>query len=155
MASRDTPKTVLLKGDPIAYEGIAGGTITPGMLLGWSSGKLVAHAVTGPAKHPVMVAREKEYAGGGIDTTYTTNERVAYYVMRPGDMFYGLLENGQNVQVGTKLASNAAGALEAAADPTGEVTADVAALGTYPVVEAMEAVNNSSGGNVRIKVRVL
>lgn len=142
MSSRTTPKTVLLKGDPMAYEAEAGGAITPGMLLALAAGNVVnAHGATSAARFPILVAREEEYAGGGLDTAYVQGDRVPYWHMKSGDMFYALLENGANVAVGGYLASNAAGALEAAG-------------ANYAAVQAMEAVNNTSGGLVRIKVRV-
>lgn len=142
MSSLTDPKVILLKGCPKGYEAPAAGSITPGMLLAFGDGTVVAHATTSAARFPCLVARDNEMVGGGIDDAYVIGERVMYYHMTPGDEFYGLLETGQNITRGALLASNAAGALEAVG-------------ANYPVVQAMESVNNASGVNARIRVRVL
>jgi len=142
MASNTAPKTVLLKGQPSANEALAGGAITPGMLLAFSGSGVVAHATTSAVKVPALFARELEFAGGSLDEAYASGDLVPYWHCRPGDMVYALLEDTASVAVGALLASNAAGALEAAG-------------ANFAVAQAMEAINNTSGGNVRIKVRVI
>lgn len=143
MTSSTEPKTILLKGDPMPCEADAAATITPGMLLDIDTdGHVIPHGATSAVRFSVNFAREMELVGGGIDDNYLEGDRVLYYAAKPGDCYYALLENGANVAIGAPLASNAAGALEAAG-------------ANYAVAEALEAINNTSGGNVRIKVRVI
>ena len=142
MASNTAPKTVLLKGQPAAYEAEAAGAITPGMLLLLnSSGKVIAHNGAAAVNVPALFARELEFAGGSLEEDYASGDLVPYWHCRPGDMVYALLEMGANVAVGALLESNGAGALQA-------VTAGIA------VVQAMEAVD-ATAAIKRIKVRVI
>lgn len=156
MASRDNPKTILLRGAPAGREGKAGGTITPGMLLTVnSSGAIVAHATAGAAAN-AWFARENELVGKTIDGTYASGDTVLYWSCKPGDQIYALLETGANVAVGALLQSNGLGAFEpaVAASQAGTEPFAVTFPGT-PIVRALEAVNNSSGANARIRVEVL
>ena len=148
MSSRDTPKTILLSGDPITREGNANGSsIKPGMLIsGTPDGDLVPHA-TAAERTAVTIALENEADGTDIDTAYADNERVRYANMRSGDQFYGFLSAGNDVSADELLQSDGAGAFEK--------------LDTAPgvaLVRAIEAVDNdpgSGGAAVRIKLEVL
>lgn len=146
MSSRDTPKTVVLGGDPIGREAVAAnGPIKPGMLLALTSAAAVRpHNVAGGAG--ALFAREMELIGNSIDDDYETGDRVLYCAARKGDRFYALLAAGNDVAIGAELQSDGAGALEAV-DGEGE-----------PVVRALQAVDNdpgSGGAAVRIKVEVI
>lgn len=139
MTSDVNPKTVLLRGDPLAGEGTAGGAITPGMAVA-VAGNAVTAASAGYAA-PAF-ARENEIVGKGIDDAYAADDNVLYYTPRRGDWFYAFLADGENVAAGAGLACGASGALVAVASAT-------------LVARALEAVNNGTGDPVRIKVEVV
>lgn len=142
MSSSSTPKTIVLKGDySIAKERIAAGAITPGHHLALaSSGKVAVCAVK--TNVPLAVAVEQDFTGGSIATAYAADDTVNYRVLQPGDEFYGFLANGQNVAIGALLESDAAGGFTALA------------AGTAKAI-ALEAVNNTSGAQARIKLEVI
>lgn len=145
MSSNTTPKTILLRGDPLAGEGLGAGVILPGHLLERDSGGTISvHSVAEGIASP-MFAREEEYAGGGIDTAYADGDRIPYYIGRTGDQFYAILEDGHNVAVGALLESAGDGTLQLVG------TAGVA------IVRALEAVNTAGGATAtaRIKVEVI
>lgn len=161
MTSRDTPKTILLGGDPIGREApAANGPITPGMLvLLLSAGTVRPHNVAG-AQGARFFAREMELVGNSIDDDYENGDRVLYWASKPGDRFYAFLADGENVAVGAMLESDGAGALQALT--AGVVTDDgegVVSAVTFPgnvACRALEAVDNSEGGAAaRIKVEVV
>lgn len=139
-----TPTVILLRGDPLYSEAAqaAGAAIIPGMLLSRASaGTFIKHAVAGGAAEHI-VAREMDFAGRSIDAVYADGERVMAMHLRKGDWAYMFLETAANVAIGAFLASNGAGALE----PVGA---------GVPLFVALEAVNNASGANVRIKVEAI
>lgn len=151
-----TPHTIQLLTKTVdEREGIldsASTPITPGMLLEKVTDfsarpKLKPHATAAGAAStliPVMVAIEFPIRmGADIDTAYAVaGEAVPYVIPLPGDHLYMFLETGNNVAAGALLESNGAGALQAAS------------TGATPF-RALEAVNNTSGSNVRIRVEVL
>lgn len=151
MASGDTPKTIILKGDPLAGEAAAAtANIKPGMLIELTSaGKVQPHSTAGSVGVGQGVAsktfaKEADYVGDGIDDTYEADERVPYYTARPGDEIYAFLSYGENVAIGDYLESDGAGALEALESDS------------WPVAQAIEAVDNTLGGAAaRIKVRIV
>lgn len=141
MAS-NKPKNILLSGDPVVYEAVGSGAIKPGHLLKLqSTGKVAVHGTAAGAAAAIF-AREEEYTGGGIDTAYADGDQVGYYACRPGDRVYAWLETGNNVAIGAFLESDGAGGLQ------------LVSAG-FPVAVALEAVNNASGSQARIKVQVL
>jgi len=150
-----TPKTIILRGDPIRKAALAGGSITPGMLLAWSSGTLVAHAAAG-GNAQKMFAVEEDYIGSDINTVYTSTNGVQYVVAHPGDEIYAFLATGNNVVKGDALESNGAGALQKHTAPaiveTGSSTITVYTDGI--VAFAAEDYNNTSGSNGRLRVEV-
>lgn len=100
---------------------------------------------------PVMVAIESPIrpssgsgsAGSTIDTTYSNaGEAVPYIIPSKGDQLYMFLKTGNNVAAGALLETAGAGNLQAVS--TG------AAL-----FRALEAINNASGSDARIRVEVL
>lgn len=144
--SSSTPKTILLRGLPMALERKAhsSGAITPGMLLNLMSTGLVQPHGTAGGKAVAYVAREEEYVGGALDDAYAVSDNIPFWVGQPGDQFYMLLEAGANVAAAAYLESNGAGSLQA-----------LSTAGT-PLFRALEAVDNSAGGSpVRIRVEVL
>lgn len=145
MASNTDPKTVLLKGDPLAGEAIAAGTISPGHLIErTSAGKVQAHS-SAAAQTPKLIAREMELTGKGLDDDYSEDDQTLYWSARQGDQFYMILEAGENVSIGDLLESAGDGTLRAVTT-NGE-----------PLFQAVEAVDLSGSGDTasRIKVEAL
>lgn len=145
MASNDTPKTVLLKGDPLAGEAIAAGAISPGDLIELTtSGTVQVHA-SASAITPKLIARELEITGKGLSDNYAAADTTLYYVARSGDEFFMFLKAGENVAIGALLESAGDGTLQAVTT-AGE-----------PLFEALEAEDLSGTGAVdtRMKVRAL
>ncbi len=146
MSSSDTPKTILLRGDPLGSEAAAAvsADIVPGMLIERAASGTVRPHSTAAGAAAILVAREADFVGGGIDDVYEDGDRVPFWNGRKGDWFYMTLAIGQNVAANTFLESNGAGALR-----------DVATAGEA-LFQALEAVNNSAGSApARIKVEVL
>lgn len=158
MASSDTPKVTLLRGDPIYGEGTAGGAITPGMLVAVSGGaRTVSSAATVVAASAGAVApvfaREEEYTGGDIDTAYASGDNVPFMHLRRGDWVYAWLAAGEDVAAGASLSAGAAGALVAA-----DAGTPGSAFPTPIIAKALEAVDNdpgTGGAAVRIKVEIV
>jgi hypothetical protein len=148
MSSSDTPKTILLKGDPISLEGAAAAAsaIKPGMLVEQiAAGTYRAHASAGGNAAKIF-AREADYVGGGIDDVYDVGENVVMWHCKPGDWIYAFLKAGQDVTIGTFLESAGDGSLR-----------DTGTSG-YAIAKAVEAVDNApgvGGAAVRIKVEVV
>lgn len=142
MASTDTPKTVLLRGDPTSEERIAGGAITPGHLVQRTSSNTVTVHGAASAKTAKLVAREMELTGKGIDDAYAADDQALYWNAKQGDQFYMWLAAGETISIGDLLESAGDGTLQA-------VT-----TGGEPLFEAVEAVTTTSVA-ARIKVEAL
>jgi hypothetical protein len=143
------PNIILLKSPAIHLlpkEGRCGVAITPGMLIEWNAGNLRPHATAAGAVAAKMFAREAEVPDTTLNThpldvQYAVNERLQYFTCYAGCEVYALLEDTANVAKGAALESNGAGALQART--TGAI-----------VAYAMEALNNTSGANARLRVEV-
>lgn len=145
MASKDTPKTVLLKGIPLAKEAKSSGALTPGHLVTLNaSGLLVVHPTDGGVASPSFV-REAAYIGRGIDDVFASGDTVPFMTCRTGDEVYAILEDGHNVVIGALLAS------------AGDGTLGLPGAGGVPVAKALQAVTTVGGtvATARIKVEVL
>lgn len=143
MASNDTPKTVLLKGDPLAGEALAGGAISPGDLIAKNSaGAVVVHG-TASAKTAKLIARELEITGKGLSDNYASADQVIYWNARSGDEYYMFLQAGEDVAIGDLLESAGDGTLQA-------VT-----TGGEPLFEAVEALDLSGTGAVDTRMKVM
>lgn len=156
-----TPHTISLLVKVIdEREGILNSTaIKPGMLVEkvttfTDRPKLQPQSVAAAAAgaitiSPLMVAIENPLrqvsvnVGSTIDTAYdVAGEAVPYIIPLKGDHLYMFLKTGNNVAAGALLETAGAGNLQAVS--TG------AAL-----FRALEAVNNASGSDARIRVEVL
>lgn len=105
--------TIMLKGEnPNIEELVANAAITPGMILELYTTKVRKHASPDGTVKPIIVALEDELQGGGIDDDYDANSVVRVWHPKPGDQFYGLLADGEDVDIGDKLASNGDGYLK-------------------------------------------
>lgn len=162
-----TYNTVVLRGDlgKKPEESRAGGTITPGMLLGNTTTTLtqpgemprvVAHATAGgPCEK--KFAKENSYdgghmsidglsiSGGTIDDNYVTGDTVFIHTAMPGDVIYGLVPaSASAIVLSDYLTSNGNGMVKKGA------TTD------YRIARPLEAVDNSSGTTpVRIRMEIL
>jgi hypothetical protein len=134
----------------------AAATIRPGQLLavGAPTSTVKPHAVATGNKEGVKVAVDKLFVyptsgtGLAIDATYAAGETVPYIFASSGDVLYMLIKTGSNVVKGAPLESAGTGALQAATTPIAGTSVD--SLVGY----AEEAVNNSSGSDARIRVRI-
>jgi len=152
------PKTITLKGNPIRKEATANvATIKPGHLVERDSvGDVGLHGSAGQDCFP-LIALENDIIGDDIDTAYADNDNVMLGYFRPGDEAYMWLDDGNNVAIEDLLESDGAGGLQAY---TAQAV-DEGATNTYTiysrqvVARALEAVNNSSGVQVRIKVEIV
>lgn len=128
-------------------------TIRPGMLLAWGTTTTVKpHAVATGNKEGNKVAVDNLFsppsAGNAIDSTFAAGSTVPYVFGSPGDVLYMLLKTGNNITRGQALESGGAGNLQAATTPIAGTSVD--SLVGY----AEEAVNNASGSDARIRVRI-
>lgn len=135
------PTTIDLGGPSVQREGIAGGAITPGMLVRDIGGTISVHNAAGGVG-PAAFAVENDMIGKGIEDAYALGDQVIYRVFGEGAGVLARLASGQNVAAGVYLQSNGAGFLTAIA------TADNA------VAQAQEAVNATSGAAL-IRVRIV
>jgi len=115
MASKDTPKTILLGGcHGLQREGKAGGAITPGMLLNIRAlAAVVAHNEAGQECQAAF-AIENDFVGKGISDAYANGEQVRYGVLPDGERVYALVAASQNIALGDLLTSNGDGMLKEA-----------------------------------------
>lgn len=155
-----TPRAILLVGKEhcIMKELIAGGTITPGMLLSINSaGKYVAHA-TAKGTSSRIFADMYDLNGKGIDDNYVANDWCQAWVTQPGCEV--------NALVAASAAAIAIGDLvESAGNGTVRKLTAEAQSGTTPfaftsegkaVGVALQAVDNSGGGtSVRLQIMTL
>jgi hypothetical protein len=148
-------KSIILKDFLKVFEEYeAAGTITPGMLLEYTSaGKVQAHSSVGANVIP-MLALEDELQGNGIDDDYSSGGQVQCWIPQRGAQALLIVANGQDITVGDLLESDGNGKVQVhAADSAGTL---------YPkqiVGEALEAVDMSGSSAAdpsgRIKVRIL
>lgn len=144
MASKDTPKVILLRGNPICKETKSGAALTPGHLATINAaGLLVPHPTAGGVASKTFV-REAAYIGKTMDDPFASGDTVPHMTCRAGDEVNALLQDGNNVGVGAYL--------ESAGDGTLRLLASGVA-----VAKALVAVNTVGGATAtaRIKVEVL
>lgn len=97
----------------VIEEAVANATITPGMLIErMSTDKVRAHATATGDVTPIMFALEDELQGNGIETNYVALDQVQCWIPYRGDWVYAILEDGENVAIGDKLASAGNGSLK-------------------------------------------
>lgn len=152
MASGDTPKTVILKGEPQVSEAVmaTSAAIKPGHLIELTSAGTVRKATLGfgatvSRGSGALFAVEPGWRGGDIDTAYANGDTVTYTTAKPGDEIYAFLQDAENVAIGQQLMSAGDGSLEAV-DSDG-----------FAIAIALEAVNTTGGASAeaRIKVRII
>jgi hypothetical protein len=125
-------------------------SIKPGMLLAYGTTNTIKpHATAVGNREGNKVAIDNwQASGSGLDTVYAAGETVRFLFASPGDVLYMLIKTGSNVAKGAALESAGTGALQAHTTP-------VAGSGIDNIVGyAEEAVNNATGSDARIRVRM-
>lgn len=156
-----TPHTIVLRSNnrdngmqrPMEAPVQAAATVKPGMLLDFGTTNTVKpHATAVGNRNGNKVAIDNLWATdttlAAIDAPYTAGQTCAYVHAVPGDVLYMWIKTGSNIAKGTALESAGTGALQT-------VTTPVAGTGVDNIVGyAEEAVNNASGSDARIRVRM-
>lgn len=147
-----TPQTILLKGDGLFKEALAGGAITPGHLITRnSSSAFVVGPAAGLNAYP-MFALEDEAQGKDITDAYASGEIVNAVIPQTGSEIYALVAaSAAAIVVGDELESAGDGTVRKAA------TVAVAQNNLRRIVaRAIQAVDNSAGGSpARIKIEIV
>lgn len=147
-----TPKTILLKGDGLYKEALAGGAITPGHLIDRnSSNQFVVHATAAGNAYP-MFALEDEAQGKDITDAYASGEIVNAVIPQKGAEIYAIVAAAAPaIAIGDELESAGNGTVRKVA------TTAVAQSNLRRVIgRALEAVDNSAGGSaVRLKIEIV
>jgi len=107
-------RTITITSNQPPKEGVASGTIYPGMVLERTStaNQVKAHAGQQTKVRGNLVAIEDELQGNGIATAYSTTNRILFRSFLPGDEVYLKIKAGQNISIGDKLVSGGNGYLE-------------------------------------------
>jgi hypothetical protein len=149
---------ILLRGDPLYGEGVAGAAITPGKAVK-VAGAFVSVGSDAPAVTLAAAgvtafafARENEVVGNGIDDDYAQNDTVLLIHPRKGDIVLGWLAAGEDIAAGDELSlvgSGNFGAVDA-----GDGAASPVTFPTPVVAKAVETIDNSAGGAVPVRIKV-
>lgn len=151
---RRAPNTVLLfTGGPrvIDNEHVASEAITPGHLIepvpAQASDALTYRKNASASEILVLcVALEQSHLNLGVDDAYASGDLVTACYLKTGDIFWGLLPSGQNIQVGEYLQSNGDGTLKSASATT--AAANVAKLQSLDNLGAVTSLT-------RVRVQVI
>lgn len=147
-----TPKTILLKGDGLYKEALAGGAITPGHLIDRnSSNRFVVHATAAGNAYP-MFALEDEAQGKDITDAYASGEIVNAVIPQKGAEIYAIVAAAAPaIVIGDELESAGNGTVRKVA-----TTAVTQSNLRRVIGRALEAVDNSAGGSaVRLKIEIV
>ncbi len=109
-----TSNTVKLKKyQDINIERLAGGIITPGMLLKLGTANtVIAHNVAAGVSLPKLFALEDELQGKTIADTYASGQPVQIWVAQPGEEVNVILADNIDIDIGDYLVSNGDGTLK-------------------------------------------
>lgn len=150
MAGRNS---IVLKGAFIRKEAEATVAVRPGMLVTWDGAITSVKPQTNGAPGGTLQATRKAFAiendliGRGIDDNYAIGDTVQYGVFQRGSEVQALLATGNNAAIGTALVSSGAGNLKVSTGTYGDDDEEI-------VGYAMEALNNTSGSDARLRVEV-
>jgi hypothetical protein len=136
-------RVIALMGQPLQNEdAAAAAAITPGMLVSVNgSGLWIPHG-TALAAAARNFAMERDEMGKDMDTPYAIGDTVKVGAFSQGMRVNALIATGVNAAVGALLESAGNGTLRV-------LTTGVA------LARALEAVNNASGSNARLRVEIL
>lgn len=138
--------------DRAQIEKVPAAAFYPGHLLELTTSDTVQkHSTQNGVVCPPMFAIEDNIQGKTIDDAYATTGRAQVWIPQRGDEVYAILADGQNVSIGSLLASNGDGTLKIH-------TANIIAV----AIEAVD-LSDSSGGessgtlgyDKRVKVRIV
>ena len=135
---------IVLKGDYVLEEAIAHEAITPGCLIQLNSDAEIALMATDEGVIEVAVAIENALAGKTIDDACSSGDRIRYAILQRGAVAYMFLKAGENASIGEWLVPTTGGIWKC---NSADANSDKRAV-------ALEAVNNTGGTSLRIKVRI-
>lgn len=142
------PNRIHLAGEvTIVNDKLAGGAITPGMLVerydyGSGVSRFRAHSSAGGSGQRA-VALDQPELNRTVDNAYATGDLVDVAILPPGSTAWMLIPSGQNIATGTNLESAGNGKLRAYSSGV-------------KLFQATESVNNSAGpSDARIRVEAL
>jgi hypothetical protein len=133
----------------IRDEKLAGGAITPGMLVKRNSAdKVVVHSTPGGPASPLF-ALEDENQGRDIDDAYAADELVKLWKPVSGEQVLAIVDDntGSAIDIGDFVESAGDGRVR-------KVTDNSAQGSTFPIGVALEAVAPGSAGT-RILIEIL
>jgi len=99
--------------NPTRKEATAGGAITPGMHVSYSSATAVVAGAVGEAEapKPLLIAEENELEGQEITDAYASGDRVFFRAFYPGDQVSALLADGETATATSYLTPHATAGL--------------------------------------------
>ena len=137
-----------LSGEFVREEGLASGTITPGMLVEQTSATAPtfrAHATEGGFAERAF-AVEDALQGKTVTDNYATTTRVSVNVYAPGARVNALVAGGSHVSIGEHLTSGADGMLI----PVGDVATHTDIK--QDIAVALEAFSQTDAGLVAVRI---
>ena len=109
MAVAEVSSIIVRLAHQVRKEGIAAAAISPGHLLSVdATGKFAVNSVL-LLRGQSLVAIENEVNGDGTDVAYAAADQVQAVAPQLGDVVYLKLKTGENVAIGARLESGAAG----------------------------------------------
>jgi len=148
-------RSIIVKGEGVRYEGKANAAITPGHLVEqMSTGNIRVHASAGGNAMRAF-AVENDLEGEEIGDAYVANERVQYNIFQNGDVVYGILADGQNASIGSKLESNGNGELRVAGEESSGESQPESIVGL--ALDAVDASDSATTtvANRRIRCQII
>jgi hypothetical protein len=158
--------TIILKNySNIFLEYVSAAVVTPGELLELTTAGLVQdHSTAGGNVLGPMFAIEDALQGKAIWDNYASGALVRVWIPTRGDEVYAILADGQHIEIGEPLESNASGYLQKWAGDTGDSTNATKLLSIVGyALEAKDLSGDSSAvesegdlaTNQRIKIRIV
>lgn len=143
-------KTITITSNQPPKEGIASGTIKPGMVLVRTStaDTVQAHSSSEGRVYANLVAIEDELQGNDIDDDYSSAARVFFRSFLTGDEVFAYIASGQSIAIGDELTSNGDGYLKKLVNDSSSADQDKVAFGT--ALTACDA--SSAAARCRVEV---
>lgn len=150
-----TSNTVKLKKyQDINIERLAGGTITPGMLVKLGSANtVIAHNGAAGAVAPKLFALEDELQGNGIAINYTSGDPVQIWVAQSGEEVNAILADNVDIDIGDLLVSNGDGTLKEYDADSGDEYIPEMIVGM--ALEAVDTTGSPSSTTARLHIMVI
>jgi hypothetical protein len=139
-------KAVIVRGGDLSLnrEYKSAGAVTPGQLLETDSANDVKRHATAGGAWDGIVALEDYTWGKDIDDNYADNVQVQTKQLRAGDVFNGLLADGESVTKGDKVMSNGDGDVKKFVEDSSATIDENAVVGT---AEETLDLSDSSGAD--------